>query len=79
MDTLVLACTHFPLLADELSEVFGDPVQQIHGAQGIARQIAAVTQGQEFAREEEDFAAVTLMTDCAPAFARYGITDIREF
>lgn len=49
IDTLVLACTHFPLLADELAGVFGPEVAQVDGAQGIARRIAHLTQGQSFA------------------------------
>jgi glutamate racemase len=49
IDTLVLACTHFPLLADELAAEFGPGVMQIDGAQGIARRIAHLLEGQEFA------------------------------
>jgi len=48
VDTLVLACTHFPLLADEFREVFGDGVQLVDGAKGIARRVAALLQGQSF-------------------------------
>ncbi len=40
IDTLVLACTHFPLLHDELARAFGENVQLIDGADGIARRIA---------------------------------------
>ncbi|MEM7687618.1 MAG: glutamate racemase [Pseudomonadota bacterium] len=39
IDTLVLACTHFPLLREEFAAVFGAEVQLIDGAQGIARRI----------------------------------------
>lgn len=49
IDTLVLACTHFPLLADELAAAFGDQVAQVDGAQGIARRIADLLKGQDFA------------------------------
>lgn len=48
IDTLVLACTHFPLLADELSAAFGPQVTQVDGAQGIARRIAHLLDGQSF-------------------------------
>ena len=48
LDTLVLACTHFPLLADELRAVFGEHVQLVDGSQGIARRIASLTRGQRF-------------------------------
>ena len=49
LDTLVLACTHFPLLADELAAAFGADVAQVDGAQGIARRIAHLLDGQSFA------------------------------
>ena len=50
IDTLVLACTHFPLLADELAEAFGDEVRLVDGAEGIARRIAHLLEGQNFDR-----------------------------
>ena len=49
IDTLVLACTHFPLLAEELAAEFGAGVQQVDGAQGIARRIVHLLEGQSFA------------------------------
>lgn len=49
IDTLVLACTHFPLLADELAAAFGPEVRQVDGAAGIARRIAHLLEGQSFA------------------------------
>ncbi len=48
IDTLVLACTHFPLLSDELAAAFGAHVQQVDGAAGIARRIAHLLEGQSF-------------------------------
>jgi glutamate racemase len=51
IDTLVLACTHFPLLADELAAAFGPGVRQIDGAQGIAQRIADLLEGQSFAAQ----------------------------
>ncbi|WP_120075800.1 glutamate racemase [Aurantiacibacter odishensis] len=59
IDTVVLACTHFPLVQDELAVAFGNKVQFIDGAQGIARRIAYLTQGQSFDRQDDDFAIVT--------------------
>ena len=45
MDTLVLACTHFPLLAEELA-VSLSGVDLVDGGDGIARRIAYLTLGQ---------------------------------
>ena len=59
IDTVVLACTHFPLLDYELSTAFGPGVALIDGAQGIARRIAYLTKGQPFSGPDQDFAIVT--------------------
>ena len=48
IDTVVLACTHFPLVQDELARAFARPVQFVHGADGIARRIAWLTREQRF-------------------------------
>ena len=59
IDTVVLACTHFPLLAAALSTAFGPDVRLIDGADGIARRIAYLTQGQQFERRLPDLALFT--------------------
>ena len=45
IDTVVLACTHFPLLDEELRAAFPN-VDYVHGGPGIARRIAHLTHGQ---------------------------------
>ena len=45
IDTVVLACTHFPLLEDELRSAFPD-VAYVDGGAGIARRIAWLTRDQ---------------------------------
>lgn len=59
IDTVVLACTHFPLVQAELAVAFGPGVAFVDGSDGIARRIAFLTQGQPFAREKPDFALFT--------------------
>lgn len=59
MDVVVLACTHFPLLKDELAEAFGNNIRLIDGAAGIARRIADLTRGQKFERAGPDRAITT--------------------
>ena len=59
IDTLVLACTHFPLLADELAREFGENVQLIDGAAGIARRVAHLVEGQEWEAAGPDRFVVT--------------------
>jgi glutamate racemase len=77
IDTVVLACTHFPLLADELANAFGPEVSFVDGAAGIARRIAQLTQGQKFERSRPDFALFTRtepdLVRLGPALAHYGL------
>lgn len=42
LDTIVLACTHFPLLRDEIREVLDRPVELIDSGQAIARRVQYV-------------------------------------
>lgn len=69
IDTVVLACTHFPLLLPELATAFGPGVRFVDGADGIARRIAFLTRGQTFARTAPDFA---LFTRDGPEIAALG-------
>ena len=77
IDTVVLACTHFPLVADELSNAFGADVRLVDGAAGIARRIAHLTKGQLFQRKLPDLALFTRdeesLAALAPALADYGL------
>jgi glutamate racemase len=81
MDTVVLACTHFPLVEAELSATAPHPLRFVHGGDGIARRIAFLTQGQDwplspspgkavFTRLDSDVAAL------APALADYGLEQL---
>lgn len=48
IDTIVLSCTHFPLLIQELTDAVPHPVSFVDGSAGIARRIVSLTQGQAF-------------------------------
>jgi len=48
IDTVVLACTHFPLVADELAAAATRPLRFVDGGPGIARRVAHLTQGQSW-------------------------------
>lgn len=83
IDTVVLACTHFPLLEDGLAEAFGPDVHFVHGGQGIARRIASLTEGQAFERRSPDIALLTRdgsdLVALAPALAGFGLERIEVF
>jgi len=82
IDTVVLACTHFPLVAEELGRAFGPGVTFVDGAAGIARRIDHLCEGQKFERTEPDLALFTRngdeLADLQPALSRFGLdrTDI---
>lgn len=65
MDRIVLGCTHFPLLRDELMDIavsdsgLSRDIQLIDSGAGIARRIVHLLEGQEFAREAPDLAVTT--------------------
>ena len=83
IDTVVLACTHFPLLSAELARGFGDNVALVDGAEGIARRIVDLTRGQPFARPHPDITLFTRdepdLAALAPALASYGLERIVIF
>jgi glutamate racemase len=80
IDTVVLACTHFPLLADELRAAFPD-VTYVDGGPGIARRIAFLTREQPWPLEPPP--GIALFT--APArepllssLATYGLSEVQS-
>ncbi len=83
IDTVVLACTHFPLLEPELQEAFGPDVAFVDGSHGIARRVADLLKGHEFARPKPDFAVTTGdikdFRRLADALGRYGLRDLIAF
>lgn len=78
IDTVVLACTHFPLVKEELGRAFGDGVTFVDGAAGIARRIAFLTKDQQFQRSHPDMATFTRLDPAvsllAPAMSRCGLS-----
>ncbi|GGD53191.1 glutamate racemase [Erythrobacter arachoides] len=83
IDTVVLACTHFPLLAEELQTALGKQVRLVDGAAGIARRIAHLTAGQPFERSQPDRAIFTAQPEDRPylaaMLARHGLDAISRF
>ena len=48
VDTIVLACTHFPLVRDELAAAAARPLAFVDGNEGIARRTAWLARGLEW-------------------------------
>jgi glutamate racemase len=51
IDTVVLACTHFPLVAEQLAAASPRPLAFVDGAEGIARRVVTLTKGQPWPQE----------------------------
>jgi glutamate racemase len=80
IDAVVLACTHFPLLGDELRAAFPQ-VTYVDGGPGIARRIAQLTRNQPWPGEPAP--GIIIYTDTErrrplmSALARFGIGDVQ--
>ena len=79
MDVMVLACTHFPLLAEEIASAFPSIVQ-VDGGPGIAGRIAYLTQGQEWPVRSSGVAVFTASppASLAPALAQFGLGELQQ-
>ena len=82
LDTVVLACTHFPLLLDELRAA-APQLLFVDGSAGIARRIAALTAGQAWpSQPTPGLALFTRIADRPPpdatALCSFGITCIES-
>ena len=79
LDVIVLACTHFPLLEEELGKAFPGR-SWVDGGAGIARRIAFLTRGQPWPAEAPP--GIAVFTGGPPskalsgALATFGITQI---
>ena len=77
IDVIVNACTHFPLVADRLAAAAPHPVAFVDGSAGIARRIAALTQGQSWPGRPEGRAVFTgrdpNVESLLPALRPYGL------
>jgi len=83
IDTIVNACTHFPLVADELAAAAPPGVEFVDGSAGIARRVAHLTAGQDWGAAPGEGIAVFTRGDAdtaalAPALARFGLTRLES-
>jgi glutamate racemase len=82
IDTIVLACTHFPLVADRLAGAAPRPLAFVDGAAGIARRVAHLANGQPWPEcTPEGVFVLTSGMDAAPlapALAARGLTRVER-
>lgn len=78
IDTMVLACTHFPLLLDELRVAFPG-VAYVDGGPGIARRIAYLTREQPWPAQQVPGIALFTAPTREPllsALIQYGVSEV---
>jgi glutamate racemase len=81
IDTVVLACTHFPLLRQELEQAFPG-LNWVDGGPGIARRVQYLTREQPWPSEYAG--GIAIFTGGQPrhtllsALAEYGLEDVRS-
>lgn len=81
LDTVVLACTHFPLLSDRLAQAAGPAIGFVDSGEGIARRVAHLTQGQTWPDTRPKGVAVFTRAEPSldalrPALAGYGLSEL---
>lgn len=80
LDTIVLACTHFPLVKEELEAAAPRKFQWVDSGEGIARRVACLCEGLEWQGPYHGLAVFTRhdaeVEKLAPALAGYGLSQI---
>ncbi|MFA5582534.1 MAG: aspartate/glutamate racemase family protein, partial [Paracoccaceae bacterium] len=84
MDVVVLACTHFPLLREELAAVAPPGLQFMDGADGIARRVAFLLQDRQWPQPQPSGRIIFTgdaqhAEQLLPALAQYGLTEVEVF
>jgi glutamate racemase len=72
IDTLVLGCTHYPLLKPVIAEVMGPGVTLVDSAEETARDVAALLEAHGLARRQGAGSASFFVTDVPDRFIRTG-------
>jgi glutamate racemase len=72
IDTLVLACTHYPLLRPVIEEVMGDKVGLVDSAEETARAVTALLEAGGLARRRGTGSTSFFVTDVPDRFVRIG-------
>ncbi len=82
IDTVVLACTHFPLVAEQLAAASPRPLAFVDGAEGIARRVGVLTEGQAWPATRPDgivvFTSDVDVGALMPALAKHGLSRIER-
>lgn len=70
-DTLILGCTHYPLLAPQIGSLLGEQVHLINSAQSTAQDVAALLQKRDWRRPQSaQGELLCFVTDTAQRFRK---------
>jgi glutamate racemase len=72
IDTLVLGCTHYPLLKPVIADVVGDGVALVDSAEETAREVGALLEKHGLARRRGAGSTSFFVTDVPDRFVRIG-------
>ncbi|NIM18762.1 MAG: glutamate racemase [Candidatus Latescibacteria bacterium] len=72
IDTLVLGCTHYPLLHGVIGRVMGNDVTLVDSAVETAKRVAEVLSEKQLHREEEEGNFSVYLSDISPTFKQVG-------
>ena len=79
IDTLLLGCTHFPVLRRTLEDVIGEKIKVVDSAETTAAFLAADLQARALAASRSHLGSVRMLaTDSAERFARVGSLFLSE-
>lgn len=77
LDTLVLGCTHFPVLKAEMQEYLGKGVTLVDSGKAIAARVVSLVEQQAFIAKTKDSEKTTCSTDILDC-AYYTASEIEE-
>jgi len=72
IDTLVLGCTHYPLLKRTIGEVMGEGVHIIDSAETVSQEVASLLEEKGMLRTEGEGESEIYVTDFPQRFERVG-------
>ncbi len=72
IDTLILGCTHYPLLKNAIRKFLGASVQLVDSAEEIAKEIGSVLKKQSLARKGANGTHGFFVTDAPDRFVKVG-------
>ena len=78
VDTLVLGCTHYPLLKSAIASVMGEGVRLIDSGEETALEVKRVLGEQSLLKEEGSGNRTFYVTDTPERFVRVGLRFLGE-